>query len=214
MSAKPTAEIDLVNLSLMQLHQGEVTSLLDTNDPVAQLALIQVAPTRRMLLRSSALWNFAKKRDTAARVTNITPKFDYDSFYQLPQDLLRLHYIGEERDRCNRRYDIQGRFLLLDGTDASVPVTYTRDEEDISLWDALFVDCFILQLAIKLAFPVTGDRGIQRELRDQLKELLPEAAIVDLQERPLQFDDHSNAQRARESLDIHSDIRLASNAWD
>lgn len=207
MSAKPTAEIDLVNLALMQLHQGEVTSLLDTNDPLAQLALKAVAMVRRGLLRSTTLWNFAKERTTAARVTSSTPAFDFDSFYTLPNNCIRIRSIGKQcADKV--RHDIQGRYLCLDGTEASVPITYTKDEEDINKWDPLFVEAFVIELAIWLCFPVTGDRAMQRELRSRLQEILAEAATVDLQEKPLDFDDYSRPQLARDGYEFQEDIRV------
>lgn len=208
MSAKPTAEIDLVNLALMQLHQGEVTSLLDSNDPLAQLALKAVAMVRRGLLRSSTLWNFAKQRASASRVTTATPAFDFDSFYTLPNDCLRIHRIGElAADKVS--HDIQGRYLCLQDTEPSVYLTYTRDEEDINKWDALFVEAFVIELAIWLCFPVTGDRAIQRELRSRLTEILSEAATVDLQEKPLDIEDYSRPQLAREdAYSVFSDISV------
>lgn len=211
MSAKPTAEIDLVNLAYMQIRQGEVTSLLDTNDPQAQLASKLVAPVRRGLLRSSTLWNFAKKRYSAPLVVGTTPDHDFDSFYQLPNDLLRLHKIGETTldgdEPADLRYDIEGRYLCLDGTESSVPITYTRDEEDINKWDALFTQAFILELAIWLCMPVTGDLKMQMGLRARLTEMLAEAVTVDLQEKPLDIIDNSRPQVARDNSDsMFSDL--------
>lgn len=208
MSAKPTAEIELVNLALMQLHQGEVTSLLDTNDPLAQLALKAVAMVRRGLLRSTTLWNFAKKRDTCPKTVGSAPSFDFESFYTIPNDCIRIHRIGE-MCASKVRHDIQGRLLCLDGAESSVPITYTRDEDDINKWDPLFVEAFVIELAIWLCFPVTGDRAIQRELRGRLQEILAEAATVDLQEKPLDIQDYSRPQLARELWDVQSDITVS-----
>lgn len=201
MSAKPTSEIELVNLALMQLHQGMVSSLLDENDAAAEAALLLVAPCRRALLRGY-MWNFAKKRGAMLKVANKTPKFGFDSFYQQPEDMVR--FLAFDPAACVQRYDIEGRYICLDGTANSVNIEYIKDETDVNLWDASFVKAFYLELAIELCMPVTGDLKKQMGLRDRQKEWLPEALGVDLLEKPLEITDESKAQRARESL--HDDL--------
>jgi len=60
---------------------------------------------------------------------------------------------------------------------------YARDEEDVSLFDALFVQCFSLALAIDVYVPIKGmDKGIGA-LENKLSALLNTAKKVDASEQ-------------------------------
>lgn len=211
-ASKPVSEIEVANLALLQLHQGAITSVDDENDPAAVAVKRIIAQRRRSVLRNY-VWNFAKKRALAARVTSAAPAFDYDSYYQLPNDLVRLLWVGEDADRYNPYdWDIEGRYLLLAGTENSVKITYTRDVTDVTLWDSLFVDVIVLEIADHLCMPITGDRALQQMIQARLKEIRAEAVAVDHQERPVRVTEMDRIAQARmldseiPQLDVSSSV--------
>lgn len=211
-ASKPVSEIEIVNLALLQLHQGAVTSLLDENDAAAVAALRCVASTRRGLLRSHP-WNFAKKRAKLNLLATPTPAFDFEAYYQLPPDCLRIIRVGTEAEPyAPSEYDIEGRYLALKDTPTTVPLTYTRDVEDVTLWDALFVEAVTKYLAVELCPAITGDRGIQRELRTRAQEFLAEAVAIDHQEAPVRVTDRDYFAEAR--ANVEGEIPQLSVDWD
>lgn len=227
--AQPTSSVDLVNIALLQLYQGNITSLQDANDPVATAGLRLYDMRRRSLLRNF-LWNFARTRNVASLVSNQAPPFDYQAYYQLPLDCLALQWVGFDWNRyASFDYDIQGRFILLNPDDPawmtappngatqqpSVNIEYTRDETDVTLFDPLFVDTFTLNLAVDMCMPVTGDRELLADLRSRLKEVLAEAVAANHRERPIRVTQVDYIAQARQLTDDFGsyDLRVDPAVW-
>jgi hypothetical protein len=185
----PLADIDILNLALLQLGQAPVDSFDDKNDRAA-VAGSRLYPFCRQTLLRNHTWNFARKRVELTATTE-TPPFDYTNVYNMPNDCIKIHHIGEEWDlRCPIPYDIQGRKLLVNQADfttttspAALKLEYTQDVTDPNQFDALFREVFVLYLASYLALPVSGDMKLAAMLNTMYKQRLAEAVAINHQER-------------------------------
>lgn len=221
--AHPTAAVEIINLALLQLHQAPITSLDDSNNNAADAAQ-RIYDFRRRVLLENHIWNFARKRALALKEADNTPLFDYESFYILPNDCLRVHWVGEDWLRYEQgvrlKYDIQGRKLLLNSKDGwwsqgesenSVKILFTQDVTDIGVMSPLFVQLFALDLAEWLCMPVTGDARLRAELTKARTAALAEAVAVNHQQRPTRVTEIDFIREARGTLSDYPDIYVDSS---
>jgi len=132
--------------------------------------------TRNALLRSFR-WRFATRRvKLTSAITS--PEFEYDNFFQLPDDFLRLRSIYEiSATRQYYKYSIEGNRLYSD--DSTVNIRYIWKVIDVSLWDPLFTEVFVLKLARKLAMPLTQGPKLLVSIDEELKPLMNEVRALD-----------------------------------
>src|ERR1700676_220409 len=95
--AAPAQKLDIINLALLQLYQAPVTNLADLTNTVAQIANMLYDQCRRSLLRNF-IWNFSKKRGQAVLSLTVPP-YDYLNAYQIPNDNLRILWVGFDYNR-------------------------------------------------------------------------------------------------------------------
>lgn len=121
----PAVALDVVNLALLQLYQGVLTTLTDPTDPAAQPGLLIYDQCRVSTIRNFD-WNFARTRGTATLVTGKVPPFDFDTFYQMPANSLRLLWVGNDYTRhFPINYDIQGDLILVNQSDLGATTVTT-----------------------------------------------------------------------------------------
>lgn len=138
--------------------------------------------TRNALLKSH-LWRFAMSR-SSLKVTTITPAFEYDYVYSLPSDFLRLVSIYESSPRTQYyKYAIEGERIYCD--ESSVNIRYIRKVTDVSEFDPLFIEIFVLKLARKLAMPLTQDPKILVSIDEELKPLIKRVRALDFNEQQI-----------------------------
>ena len=189
--ALPSSEIDIANMALDFLGHEEVAVISPPITETEQLVARHYPLSRRTCIRKYVP-NFAKTRASIAR--SGTPDYEYEDEYQLPNDYIRLLSVGDDiEERPVQRYDMgPGRKLLVNnGGDASIKIRYLADVEDVTKWDSLFTEKLVLELAIKLCMPITGDKELKGQLYQMLKSLEPEVYAVDGQEVPPKRIDNS-----------------------
>lgn len=64
----------------------------------------------------------------------------------------------------------------------SAILVYTGRVEDLTVWDPQFVDAFVLLLGARVAFALTGDRGLQMDLAKQALTQAQSASLLDANE--------------------------------
>jgi len=114
-------------------------------------------------------------------IAEYPPLFDYDHQYSLPNNFLRLtrNYQG------HHDWTVQRNRLL--SRENSAQIEYIKQETDPTMFDPLFTEVLILQLAIKLVNPVAGTSTTQlkAELNQELKEALRKAVSVMRQDKEI-----------------------------
>lgn len=184
MSTAPTSKVDVCNLAMDHIGGGLITNI-DTPSTEAEIKCARwYDATRRALLRSFP-WTFARARFQASRDTT-DPVHGWADAYNLPNDYIRLNFIGDDSVKdFKRKYALEGRQILMDNSAAtSINIGYTRDEEDVTKFDSLFVDLLAVEIAWRPAFAFTLKPSIKKELREERAELRIEAKAVNSQERP------------------------------
>lgn len=125
------------------------------------------------------LSNGAGTRDCAAGYptdAEYEPDFGYSAAFALPEDYLKLtrHYTEVPSDFRKQRWHIEGRKFLFD--DSTCQIQYIKDFTDTALFDPLFEEVLVLNLALTLlpASAGTGKLGLKQELKDDIKKFYKE----------------------------------------
>jgi hypothetical protein len=201
----PTAisDVDVVNLSLDLLrHSDKVTDISDPESETEALAARWYDVTRRSILRAFP-WNFARKRTTLSR--NATaPSFGYADAYKLPNDYLELVFIGENYDEdYQTEYSVEDGQILLDNNgESGLQICYIQDVTQVGKFDALFLDLFVAELAIRFANALTGINKSMKEIISWRDALRVQARTKNGQENPI---------KVRQVSQLRTVRRMASN---
>ena len=181
--ALPTDKTDICNLALSRIGAKEVTTaeLTADTETKAKHCNRNYEQTRDALLRSNS-WRFASDRAALTQVA--TPPFEYSHAYKLPDDFLLMKSIYDSSradNKYRKPYDIEGVLIKLNET--SCMIKYTKKVTDVTKFDPLFTEVFVLSLALKLVMPLSQDRALYDEIKDELyKQVIPKVRAVDRQE--------------------------------
>ena len=173
------SETSIVNMALARLGANRINALTDTSVEAIQ-ANLHYTQTRDALLRSHT-WCFARARAILS-VDTTAPAFGYDHQYILPADFLRLVGLYD----TSYPYAIEGDRLLTD--DDATDLYYIRKVTDPAEFDPLFAEVLVLQLAVKLVMPLSGDKVLRREVQDELFLVMARVRTVDKQEQNIGTD--------------------------
>ncbi len=139
--------------------------------------------TRDALLRSH-YWRFATARVELTQDSS-DPDFEYDNQFLLPDDFMRLksvfgnNFTATENTRFS--FAIEGNLLLTD--DDEVFLRYIKKVTDVTEFDSLFVEVFILSLALKLVAELGGGAPkLQQVVQQELAVLMRQVRTIDRQE--------------------------------
>lgn len=185
------SDTSICNLALAKVGgKRQITNLETDTGTAAELLRAQYDFLRDSVLRAYP-WNFAIKRVELA-LSSDTPSHEYDNVFALPSDCLKVIRTSWEADNVVSAdancfsyenyppYRIEGKKLLTN--ESSVKIEYISQVTDPAQFDAQFVDVFSVRLAAEIAYPLTKDRGLVRDLRALFEALLPEARTSDSQE--------------------------------
>ncbi len=167
------SKVSICNNALLLIGCNPITSLTDGNKAANACNLV-FDRTLDTLLRMH-LWNFAVTRATLASETT-SPAFGYAYSYPLPADYIRL--VGLENNSMPHKIE-RGNLL----TDAEVVnLIYIARIEDVTKYDPLFVEAFVLMLAMNLSYILIGSNQRIGSLKEEFDRKLFLAKQVDGQE--------------------------------
>jgi hypothetical protein len=181
--ALPETKTDICNLALGRIGAKTVTTAELTTGTEVKAAHCNrnYEQTRDALLRSNH-WRFARERATL--VEGSTPPFEYSNSYKLPEDFLALRYIFDDNEPNHiyrYQYAVEGEKIELDEDECEI--AYIKRITDVKKFDPLFTEVLVLSLALKLVMPLSQDRALYREIKDELyKEVMPKVRTIDGQE--------------------------------
>lgn len=177
-----STELEVANLALAALGARQITDLAAGTEEEAKACRQQFDRVRDSLLRSHP-WNFGTKRLELADATD--PETEWDSAWELPDDwvrTLRIVGIGEDPANPVNEFAIEGRTLLLNGTDAPTLV-YVNNSNPVTEWDSLFLDAMVYSLAGAIANRITQNQALADSMLSKLETLaLPKAGNIDAKE--------------------------------
>jgi hypothetical protein len=177
------SETRVANMALARIGAKRIADIDSQTDKSNSLLHVQThfAQTRQSLIRSH-WWNFAKRRETLSANTT-DPDFEWDNAYDWPADCLRIRhpFDSDSEKRISRySYDVEARQILSD--ESTMEIRYIADVTDPTQWDSLFVEVFVLTLALKLVMPLRGDRALRVDILNELELVMRRVRLVDKQE--------------------------------
>jgi len=188
--ARPASDIAVCNLALDQIKEKVITTLTGDDRTKTEELCSRWYDTIRQATLQAYNWNFALFSKNIPR--GGTPSVsDYTDYYVFPNDFLKLRAIIDPAIPLSKRtYEIQGRNLLYnyssdeDDLEDTIPIWFTVDETDISIWPALFIRLMSEELAIVLGKKLTARPSIMKDIRTDLVETRRLARSMDGQSRP------------------------------
>lgn len=171
--ASPSSETDICNMALNRIGAKALTAaeITANTEPRAIACNTHYAQTRDALLRSH-WWRFAKAR--AALTATTTPTFEWSYAFTLPTDFLQEKSVYEDNSTLRRNtvysYELEGSTLLTD--ESSCNLRYIKQVTTVTSFDPLFIECFVLQLALKLIYPIAGVGSAGRAMAAEIKNEL------------------------------------------
>lgn len=183
------SEIDVANRALSKLGEARITSLSD-NTKGARAMDARFAMIRDAELASYA-WGFAVTRTTLAASVTV-PAWGYSTVFPRPVDDLRplningawidfraigVYYSESGYNTENSGWRIVGGEIH---TNLAAPLEYeyVRQETDVGLWDALFVEAVACRLAVDAAEELTQSTSKTEVVMRQYREAISTARRV------------------------------------
>jgi hypothetical protein len=201
--ARPSSDVAICNLALDLIKEAPISIISSPVSKTEVLCSRWYDLTRQAVL-SAYNWGFALKSANISR--GGTPDVsDYTDYYVFPNDYLKLRAVIDPTIPIGRRrFELQGRYILYnyDGG-ASLPVWYTKDETDISVYPALFINLLAEELALKLGKKLTARPSIIKDVKEDLVETRRLARAMDGQMRP--------PTRYESSKIVNAGLSLSSN---
>jgi hypothetical protein len=124
----------------------------------------------------------------------------YSDAYNLPNDFIRLIFIGDNYNvDYETDYSIEGLQLLLDASAASsLNICYVYDITNPVKFDPLFIDLLALELALRLTPAVVGQKvAFIKEIEELLAKVRLQARAINGQENPVKVRQQSKFANSR-----------------
>lgn len=172
------SETGICNMALGRIGAKRINGIGDTSEDSVEAiqCRLHYSQTRDALIRSH-WWRMARDRATLSQNAAYTADdntFEWTYAYDLPVDFLRMKLpfenIGAGAKTLVYTYSIEGTQLL--SNDSTMKIQYIKKVTDPPSFDPLFVEVFILTLALKIIYPLAGAGRVNiilaRELKDEL----------------------------------------------
>lgn len=179
-----TSKTDICNLA-SDLLSG--STIQDINSPTtANEALFErwYDQCRKKVLREHP-WNFAVKRAILA-ASSTAPVFGYTKAFPLPNDFMRLLTL-ETSDGIlftNQDYQLENGSVLLSTDATALYLRYIYDIEDVTKFDAMFIQYLAYDIALAVAFKMTESNTDVGRIEGLQKQQGAMARAISGQERP------------------------------
>lgn len=196
-ASAPSSAVDICNLALDHLAQEAITSIDSPTTPTETVCARWYHAVRRAVLRAN-VWNFASARVAISRDA-ASPAFGYADAYNLPNNFIRLSFIGNDSIMdYKRKYEVEGRQLLLNNSTAtSLNIGYIYDITNVNKFDALFIDLLAIELAWRMSYKFAVKSTLRQAIKDLREDINLLARGIDGQERPPKRIERSKFKSAR-----------------
>lgn len=179
----------ICNLALQKLGLDPIVSI-DEATKAARAMKTAYDMARQHELRAHD-WKFAEADANLASLAE-APLFDWNLIYQLPAGCLRLRQIAgirqslggiDYRTGLERLYTIKGRRIYTNLT-APLPIIFTDDITDTTLFDANFNEMFACRLAKQTCRHLTQNDAAKADIDKDYKTAKNQALLSGALELP------------------------------
>lgn len=195
--AAPSSKTAIVNLALRHLKIDPVVSIdpPDEDSKAATAGASWYDQARRDTLEAHP-WKFASKRRLIP-ADPAKPLFEWGRKFALPQDYVRINYIGADWRDPVEDYDLEDGFILCN-EGSPLPLVYVYDLNDATKFSPKFITAMSYKLAALMAYEMTGNAQLVQAMEAQFAGAFTGAASVSGQNRPTRRVEHSRLRRARQ----------------
>lgn len=194
------SEVDICNLALTRIGHGQITALSE-DSKAGDLCTLHYPMCRDSLLRSHP-WNFAVRRAALAASATYTPEFEFDYYFPIPTDCLRVirtdfeasgssstavygfpgisGYVNDIVPYRLESHSALGRVIAC--SESSLEIEYIAKITDAAQFDELFVDVLAQRLASEISVAFTDTQTMTKMLWEVYQSKLVEARMIDAQE--------------------------------
>ena len=188
-----SSEVDLCNMALDSVGQASILALTD-NSEQARACNSRYATARDAVLRAHR-WNCATKRAALTELST-APVWGFSRAFQLPADFVRFANLDDLAIHFRIEGGDDGRVLLTD--DTAVNLLYIYRLTTVPQMDEGLKECVAARLAAEIAYKLTGDKQVARDLYVVYQDKLNEARYADSLESPIErFEDRTWLDAAR-----------------
>ena len=181
------SETGICNMALGRIGAKRINSIEDATDEKVEAiqCRLHYSLTRDSLIRSH-WWRMARARATLSANADYTSDGEFTYAYDLPVDFLRMKmpYEGEVSNILRYTYSLEGTQLL--SNESPMKIRYIKRVTDPPSYDPLFIEVFVLTLAMKLIMPLSGAGKesvlMRNELNIELQNLMAKVRTIDKQE--------------------------------
>lgn len=186
---KISSPVEICNLALIRIEQATIVSLTDRSLQGQMCKSMYEQAKSSLLARYN--WSFALKKAKLAEVDNTAdPLQEYKHAYALPDDFLKIFMVYGEAKRpvvqypnSKPPYVIESKVLLID--DSGCVIKYISDEDTVTKFSPLFINCLVLDMAVRLTRIFQSSSAYQQQLMMEYNQELANAKISDCQQNQL-----------------------------
>jgi len=169
--------VDIANNALNILGASTISSLTeDTKN--ARICNQRFENVRNRIFRSHP-WNCLIKRVQLAQ-NSTAPVIEYTYAYALPSDFLRvlkIHNGTTDSVASDMPYKVEGKNIITD--EATVYLVYVSKDTDPNNYDSYLYEVLAYQLAADMAYGITNNATLAKNLLADADEKLRESRFVD-----------------------------------
>jgi len=202
------SKTDICNLASDLLSASIVSDIDNPSDANEAIFERWYDQSRKKALREHP-WNFAAKRLIIA-ASSTAPAFGYTVAFPMPNDFIRLLTIESDDgvQILTDSYQFESGNVLLSSDATSLRLRYIYDIEDVSKFDAMFVDYLALTLALSVAYKITQSGGVVERINQLLQQHGAMAKAVSGMERVPTRIQRSRTRAARMGNGINVSHRI------
>jgi hypothetical protein len=192
--------VDICNLALTRIGHGQISSL-DEDSKAGDLCTLHYPMARDALLAAHP-WNFAIRRQELAASADYTPAFEFDYYFPLPTDCLKVirtdfeasgssstavygfpgmsGYVNDIVPYRLESHASLGRVIAC--SESTLEIEYTAKVTDTAQFDELFVDLLAQRLAAEMCVAFTDTQSLAKSMWEIYQAKLVEARLIDAQQ--------------------------------
>jgi hypothetical protein len=184
-------------MALDKLGANQIDDL-DTDQSVQAIKCRTHFEQTRDALIESYTWRFASGRSTLTQDTT-DPDFEYANQFILPSDYMVKKSVwgGDGPRRTNFSLSLEGDRLLTN--EGEIHLRYIKRVTDPTKFNSLFIEAFILKLALKLVALAGADPKMSETVGRELRLIMPRVRASSRQE---------TENIGRQDLNTWNDARL------
>jgi hypothetical protein len=159
-----TSKIEICNVALAHLGIEYINSFDEETKQAKACKMFYDNVRKSLLMNLNA--SFSIERANLVENLDYKPVYGYQKSYKLPFGCLQVLNLGDIVQ--DEYYQIEGDNFYCDKEIGHVEIRYIKDIDDVTKYDAKFIELFALALAVEICMPLTRDIQM-RNYYEQLK---------------------------------------------